>query len=194
MQVVKNKYILVDLDGTIVDTDIANYLSYKEAVQKVMNINLDLFYKINTRFTREKLQLIFPDLRIEDLGKIIKIKTKIFERYLKYTRLKVKFVKIIKKLSKFNTIVLATNSHKIKANLILEYYHLFNIFDKKYYNENYIYLENNKYKYILNNLNMQPSNIIVFEDSLEEIKKATALLIPYKNIINTNICGEKSYE
>jgi len=187
-------YLIFDLDGTIIDTDKANFLSYQEAVKKVKNMELKSLYKGNERFTREKLNLIIPNLTIKEYEKIIKIKTDAFDKYLKNTKSNNAILEIIKQFSQTNKIILATNSHAIKANLLLKYYNLFNIFDKKYYQESYLKSKDNKYQYILNDLNVTPSNVIIFEDNHNEIDKAINLGIPSENIINPIIKGDKNYE
>jgi beta-phosphoglucomutase-like phosphatase (HAD superfamily) len=53
-----NKNILIfDLDGTIVNTDKANFLAYKEAVREIKNIDLSSVHDNfpNPRFSRSKL-------------------------------------------------------------------------------------------------------------------------------------------
>jgi len=37
-------YLIFDLDGTLIDTDEANFLSYQEAVKNIKNIDLKLIY------------------------------------------------------------------------------------------------------------------------------------------------------
>lgn len=185
-------YLIFDLDGTLIDTDEANFLSYQEAIKKVKNIDLKSLYKNNERFTREKLNLIVPNLAVEEFEKIIEIKTNLFYKYLQNTKLNTSILEIIKKISKTNKIILATNGHKIKANLLLKHYGLFDLFDKKYYKENYTHSENNKYKYILDDLNATPNSVVIFEDNQYEIKKAILLNVPSKNIINLKK-GENDY-
>ncbi len=179
-------FLIFDLDGTIIDTDEANFLSYKEAIYKVKRIDLNLLYCKNERFTREKLKLLIPNLTNEEFKSIIKIKNDIYYKYLPDTKLNFTVLDIIKKFSKTNKIILATNSHKIRADLLLKYYNLFNIFDKKYYRENYKN-NSNKYQYILNNLNINLNNIIIFENNYNEISKAIDLGILSEKFINLNI-------
>ncbi len=161
-------FLIFDLDGTIIDTNEANFLSYKETIDKVKNLDLNLLYYENKRFTREKLELVIPNLTTKEFKSIIKIKNDIFYKYLPNTKLNTTVLNIIKKFFKTNKIILATNSHKIRADLLLKHYNLFNIFDKKYYEEDYVN-NSSKYQYILNNLNINLNNIIVFEDKYNEI-------------------------
>jgi len=176
-------YLLFDLDGTLIDTDKANFLSYQEAVKNVKNIDLKLIYNSYERFTREKLNLMIPNLTVQEYKKIVKLKTNIFQKNLKYTVLNTSIFQILDKFSKTNKIILATNSHKIKANLLLNYYNLFNLFDKKYYKESYMN-QDNKYQYIINDLNINLNDIIIFEDNYNEICKALDLGISSENIID----------
>jgi len=186
-------YLVFDLDGTLINTDEANFLSYQEAVKNVKDIDLKSIYNDNERFTREKLNLVIPNLTVQEFKEIVKFKTNIFQKNLKYTILNRSIFKIINKFSKINNIILATNSHKIKANLLLNHYNLFNLFDKKYYKEDYTN-QDNKYQYIIDNLNIKLNDIIIFEDNHNEVCKAIDLGIPSENIINPIIKGEKSYE
>ncbi|WP_188110028.1 HAD hydrolase-like protein [Sulfurimonas hydrogeniphila] len=187
-------HLLFDLDGTLIDTDEANFLAYKEAVKQVKNIDLDLLYQSDERFTREKLRVIIPNLTAKEFKRIIEIKTNVFYKYLQNTKLNIAIVEVIKQFAKTNKIILATNSHKRKANLLLKHHSLSDIFYEKYYKENYTSVENNKYKYILDDLNAQPNDVVVFEDTKDEITKAMLLNIPSTNIINFKTKGERSYE
>jgi len=179
------KYLVFDLDGTIIDTDEANYLSYKEAIKRVKNLDLDLIYFENKRFTREKLNLIIPNLTIKEFENIVKIKNEVFYKYLPYTKLNRTVLEIIKKFSKTNKIILATNSHKLRANSLLNYHNIFNLFDKKFFKEDYID-KDNKYLYIVKDLDINLNDILIFEDNNKEIYKAINLGISSKNIFNPN--------
>lgn len=187
----KNSILIFDLDGTLIDTDKANLLSYREAIKKVKN--LDLLWHDKERFTRENLYSLIPNLKDKEFVKIIEIKTNVFHKYLQYTNLNTSIFEIMKFFSRTNQIILATNSHKVKANLLLRHYDLFNLFDKRYYREDYTYIKNNKYKYIINNLNVAPHNVVIFEDDNYEIEKAILLKIPSNNIMYPTTKGEKNY-
>ena len=181
-------YLIFDLDGTLINTDEANFLSYQEAIKNVKSIDLNSIYDNKERFTRDKLKSFVPYLTVQEFEKIIKMKTNLFQKYLKYTILNTSILEIINKFSETNQIILATNSHKIKADLLLKHYDLFNLFHKKYYKENYLN-KDNKYQYIIDNLKIDPNDIIIFEDNNTEKNKAINLGISSKNIINPNIEG-----
>jgi beta-phosphoglucomutase-like phosphatase (HAD superfamily) len=182
-------YLIFDLDGTLIHTDEANFLSYQEAIKNVKNIDLKLIYNDNERFTREKLNFIIPNLTVQEFKKTVEIKTKVFRKYLKHTKLNTFILELINKFSKTNKIILATNSHKMKANLLLNHYDIFDLFNKKYYKEDYAKADS-KYQYIINDLSVNLNDIIIFEDNCNEIYKAINLGILPENIINPNTKGK----
>ena len=53
--IANREYIIVDLDGTLIDTDEANFFSYRDAVKKVKNLDVSSLCEDTERFTREKL-------------------------------------------------------------------------------------------------------------------------------------------
>lgn len=174
--------LIFDLDGTIVNTDEANFLAYKEAVKEIKKIDLPSLYFKNERLTRNKLKEILPTLNNQDYKKIIRIKDTVYSKYLQETSINSSMLKIINDFSRTNRIILATNSHKERANLILKYYNLTDAFDAKFYKNDYGE-ENNKFKYVLNYLKIDPNLAIVFENENSEIKQAKLAGIPATNIV-----------
>ena len=187
-KIVTKNILIFDLDGTIVNTDKANFLAYKEAVKKIEKKDLSSLYLKNERFTRNKLKEILPTLNDSKYNEIIKIKNAVYGKYLQETSINTLALKIAYNFSKTNKIILATNSHVERAELVLKHHHLDDIFDFKFYKNDYNE-ENNKFKYILNYLKIDPNPIIVFENANSEIKKAKLAGIPEKNIINLFIKG-----
>ena len=66
--------------------------------------------------------------------------------------------------------------------MILKYYNLTDSFDDKFYKNDYN-KENNKFKYVIDYLKVDPSLAIVFENENSEIRQAKLAGIPSKNII-----------
>lgn len=181
-----DKHLLIfDLDGTLIDTDEVNFLAYKEAIQKIKKIDLTLLHKNDERFTREKLHSIIADLKTQEYESIIEVKNNVYYKYLHKSRINDFILKIIVKFSQTNKIVLATNSRKYRANMIFKYHNLINFFDYTFYKEDYKNQENNKFKHILNYLNIDPNLAIVFENDSNEIKKAIFSGVPNKNIVQS---------
>lgn len=181
---ISNKHLLIfDLDGTLINTDEVNFFAYKEAIQKVKKLDLEMLYKNNERFTREKLCSIIKHLSNEEYNNIIDIKNNAYHKYLHKSEVNHYILKIITKFSQTNKIVLATNSHKNRANIALQYHGLENTFNYKFYKENYKN-DGNKFLHVLEYLNTDPSLAIIFENDSNEIKKAILSGVPDTNIIN----------
>jgi beta-phosphoglucomutase-like phosphatase (HAD superfamily) len=178
-----NKNTLIfDLDGTIVNTDKANFLAYKEAIREIKNIDLSLRYSKNERLTRNKLKEVLPSLNNQEYKEIIEIKNTVYVKYLQETSINNSVLEIINNFSKTNRVILSTNSYKERADLILEYYNLTDAFDDKFYKNDHN-KENNKFKYVIDYLKVDPSLAIVFENENSEIRQAKLAGIPSKNII-----------
>ncbi|MBD3842857.1 MAG: HAD hydrolase-like protein [Campylobacterales bacterium] len=172
-KIVNNNILIFDLDGTIVNTDRANFLAYQEAVKEIKKIDLSSLYSKNERFTRNKLKEILPMLNTQEWNEIIKMKNTIYGNYLQETSIDTLALNIINNFTKTNKIILATNSHKERADLVLKYHHLDDIFDFKFYK--------NDYK---DYLKIDPKLTIVFENENFEVQQAELAEIPDKNIFN----------
>lgn len=179
-----NNVLIFDLDGTLINTDKTNFLSYKEAVLKVKKIDLKLLYKNKERFTRRQLYSIIPNLKNQEYKDIIEIKNGVYCKYLHKSKMNNFVFSFIEKFSQTNTIILATNAHKDRVDMLLKYHNLIKNFNHKFYKEDYKSQQNNKFEYIVNYLNIKPHLAVVFEDDKIQIQKAVLSGIPTKNIIN----------
>jgi len=189
----KKNILLFDLDGTLIHTDKANFLSYQEAIRIIKGLDIRFLYKSKFRFTRKSLYDTIPLLKKEEYQKIIKLKRSLYNKYLNQTKINNIILETIKKFSKTNKIILVTNSSKKRAISILKYHGLINLFDYKFFKEDYKNKQINKFKYVLEFLKLNPIKVIIFENEEIEIKKAIYLKIPSENIINLTK-GKKSYE
>lgn len=182
----KDSILLFDLDGTLIDTDKANFLAYKEAVEKTRKLDLGVLYKSNNRFTNKNLFSIIPNLTDLEYENIIKIKKNSYEKYIHLTKVNFFTLKILKDYNKTNKIILATNSSKYRAESVLYYHGLLDIFDYKYFKEDYTN-ELNKFEYVLKKMKVNPSRLFVFENDTLEIKKAMLSGVTPDNTINIKI-------
>ena len=167
------------MDGTIIDTDKANFISYKYAIKQIKNIDIKEYQ--NKRFTRVDLYKF--NFTQKEINLIIEVKNKIYVNYLKYSNLFFNSLDILSKCKKRNlTIILATNSSKIRANLLLEYYNLKSFFDYIFYKEDY--LNNNKFEFVCDYLNLNKDKILVFENEKKEIENAISIGIDKNKVFN----------
>lgn len=181
---IKIEVILIfDLDGTLVDTDNANFLAYKEAILNIKELDLAQFDSNTVRFTREKLRKIIPNTTELEFKEIIDIKDKVFHKYLNETKINIEYLEFIKQYSKTNKIILATNSSKARAELILRFYDLVNIFDFIFYKEDYNDYKVGKYEYVLNSLKLDPKSVMIFDNEQLELTNAHIAGVPAKNMM-----------
>ncbi|HIG90076.1 MAG TPA: HAD family phosphatase [Flavobacteriaceae bacterium] len=182
-QKIRNSDLLIfDLDGTLIDTDYANFLSYKAAIKKIIQPRLSLIFNPRKRLTREIIRTIIPNISEENFNNIIKIKENLYSEYLYETKLKREIIDILElEESQGKEFVLVTNSRQERANMLLRYHNIANKFTHTYYRENM--MSTNKFYRVLSDLQISGGSVIVFENNETEIKTAISTGIPPENII-----------
>ena len=177
--------LFFDMDGTLIDTDFANFLSYQEAIKSVMQCETEIQYFPNERFNRTTLNRVVPNLTEERLVEIIKQKEINYKKHLSQTKLNKAVSDILIQYSKTNKTVLVTNCREDRAVLTLEYHKLIDKFNHFFFKEiddkaNRV----NKYKNALNNLSLSAQIVVAFENEKVEIEDAKLAGIPIDNIIS----------
>jgi len=180
-----NDVLFFDMDGTLVDTDFANFLSYKKAIQSFIQTDIKIKFNPNERFNRASLKIALPNLTKLEYEKIIQKKEENYKEHLSETKLNKSVVDILIKYSKTNKTVLVTNCRKNRALMTLDYHNLSDKFDNIFFrnisdNGNRI----NKYKNAISNLSLTAQTIIVFENERPEIEDAILAGILTKNILS----------
>ena len=176
--------LMFDFDGTLVDTDYANYLAYKNAIQKLFQLD-GIPYNPNERFNRIALKKVMPNLTKEEYEKVIQLKNELYAEHLHETKLNKSVAEILKKYSKTHKTVLVTNCREDRAVATLKYHGLIDSFNHKFYqqiaaNGNLV----NKFQNALNSLQISPTSVIVFDNEKSEFNAAIFAGIPEENIIS----------
>ncbi len=156
------------MDGTLVDTNFANFLSYKKAINSVMKNKIELNYNSNIRFNRDYFRKTFLDLDELTYKVIIQRKESYYYYFLPNTKLNSKLIHLLLKYKSTNKIILVTNAYEDRAKATLKYHRIINKFDEIFYRSN----TNNKYKNAISKLGVSPELVVLFEDENEEIQKA----------------------
>ena len=166
----KQTIFFFDLDGTLINTDFANFLSYKAALLAVMGKNASsISYNPMKRFNRSLLSSLFPSLAKSDYDRIITEKEKFYIDYLSETTIIKDNVKILFKYSSTHKTVLVSNCRKDRALATLSYHGLAELF----YRDAILYTKKiNKYQNAINILGVSPKDIITFENEVSEIADA----------------------
>ena len=188
---ISDKNLLVfDLDGTVVNTDMANYLAYKEAIQQIIGLDLPIAHSKDERFTREKLSSIIDNLTDLQYKNIIEMKNDIYQKYLPMSKVNACVIGVIEKYINTNKIILATSSRKNRAEMVLQHHGLTNIFDYMFFKEDYS--QKNKFLHVVNYFGVSANSIFVFENDNDEIRKAIASGIPDRNVVK--VAKREKYE
>ena len=56
----KDTVLFFDMDGTLVDTDYANFLAYQQAISEIVESDLNIEYDSNFRLNRSSLKIFVP--------------------------------------------------------------------------------------------------------------------------------------
>ena len=95
--------LFFDMDGTLIDTTFANFLSYKKAILSVTKKEHNLTYDPLNRFNRSSLRNSIPNLEDTEYEKIIQEKEHAYIDYLHETKLNIETAKILARYSKTNS-------------------------------------------------------------------------------------------
>ncbi len=171
------KLALFDLDGTLYNTNDINYYAYKEALEKY-NVTID--YKYYCDYCNGRHYTVFiPSLVNDDMEKVEdvhKIKKNAYSKYLDKVKVNEHLFNIIELLKSEYKIAIVTTASKKNTMEILEFTNKKNIFDYIITAED---IEKPKpdpegFNKVIRHFNIDPKNVIIFEDSEVGIQAAKA--------------------
>jgi beta-phosphoglucomutase-like phosphatase (HAD superfamily) len=163
----KNFSIVFDMDGTLIESDVANNLAYQKAYQ--MKYGSSACLMMSGRITRERLQ---RELTISenDMNEIIAFKQQVLYSYIHCTKA-TKIYDFAKSLLGKFPLYLATSAHADRVSLLLNYYHMADMFEGIVCGEE-VTSGRSKFDVVMEKYNLDPSRMIVFENSQKEIDEA----------------------
>ncbi len=185
LNITENDILFFDMDGTLVDTDFANFLSYKKAIQSFIQSENEIEFNPNERFNRASLKIAVPNLKETDYEKIIQKKEENYKEHLSETKLNKSVADILLKYSKTNKTVLVTNCRENRALMTLNFHNLTDKFSSIFFrNISTNGQRINKYKNAISSLSLSAQTVIVFENERPEIEDAIQAGISIENIIS----------
>lgn len=172
-KITADSILFFDMDGTLIDTDLANFLSYKKAINSVTKSDNNLTYNPDKRFNRSNLKNAVPNLTEIQYDKIIQEKEEYYNDFIHKTKLNTEIADILFQYSKTNKTVLVTNCRKDRAMTTLKHFEIedkfSNIFCREFGNNN---KKVNKFQNAISKLGVPPNLVIAFENEETEIEDA----------------------
>ena len=181
MLISSSNILLFDLDGTLLETDLANFYSYKKACYEVLGITLSLPY---TRFDYRFLKDFLKQFNIDDtlMLRIKLLKDLYYKDFIFLTKINEYIKNVLVGAFKTNKTILVTNANKNRVSMLLDHHSL-----SCYFSHIFINKKQNKFSNLLNFYNLNPKKIILFENEKTEIQKAISVGILAENIVEVKI-------
>ncbi len=173
--------IVFDLDGTLVDSDYANFLAYENAVIHVLSKHIGLDFSQSIRITRESLKELIPNITDKQLKDITSHKERVYHKYLSKTKVNSQLIQIIERFQG-KEVVLATNSRRCRAELLLNHHGLIGKFSRKIFRGDKD--QSDKYARLMAEIPKERTPILVFENDGDAIALAIACGIGIDQIID----------
>ncbi len=178
-------WILCDLDGTLVHTDYANYLSYRKAVEVVTGGSRSLAYSPTRRVTRTNLRSLVPGLSEAEYERIVALKQRCEATYLPYTILHTALAAFLDEVSRTNPVVLATNCSERRARLTLAHHGLCHVFQRVLCSPSRVGTSDPaKHAIAIAALGLDPQTVVVFDDDPAALQEAAAVGVPSDYLIH----------
>lgn len=177
-----SKYTLVfDLDGTLIDSNYANNISYIEAIKQVLGE--DKFPQLShlTRITREAITHL--GLSQDQIEQIISLKQELFKKEYLYATSLYNTCSVLFSHHEDNPCYIVTAADKNRATAMIN--KTYDCFRLSEYVKGGLFVESNdKYLDLPEKLGVSAENIILYEDDECAIKSALNAGIPQENIVN----------
>jgi beta-phosphoglucomutase len=175
-------YAFFDMDGTLVETDYANFLAYEKAISTVLKGKSSIEFDPKLRFDKNSLKHHFQDLSEFHIKRIIQLKNFLVHEFLSETFVNSEVIEQFISISEVKKIVLVTNANSERAMDTMRFHGLDRYFSDVFCSDHRIGYSN-KYQHSIDALRADAFNVQVFENEDKEIANAITSGVLRKNII-----------
>ena len=166
----KQKLAIFDLDGTLFDTSLVNYYSYKEALEKY-NIKMSENYEeYMQKWDGMSYKNFLPEIINNDselIEKVHNMKIKLYEKNLDKARVNNNLFSIIEKIRDDYYITVVTTASKRNTEQIIKYFNKQEMFDYIITKEDVVHVkpDSEGFEKMMQKFNIKSENTTIFEDS-----------------------------
>lgn len=175
------EYVFFDMDGTLIETDFANFLAYSKAINIVLKSESTISYNPNHRFDKNRLEECLRGLSEFQYRRIVQIKNELNVEFLNKTYANKNLVRQLINLSRKKRVYLVTNASSARAKMTISFHGLESYFCGMICKDNRP-ANVNKYLHAVEHLCAAPKKIVVFENEKKEITNAALAGIYPSNI------------
>lgn len=167
---VKQKLAIFDLDGTLFDTSLVNYYSYKEALE-MYNIKMTAnFEEYVQNWNGKSYKDFLPDIIVDNFELVEEVhntKIKLYEKNLDKAKVNNNLFSIIEKIKDDYYISLVTTASKCNTEQIIKYFNKEKLFDYIITKEDVINTkpDSEGFEKVMKKFNIKSENTTIFEDS-----------------------------
>ncbi len=170
------KGLFFDLDGTLVNTYQADFQAYRDAILEVASISISEaeFAKTHGQEMNEKLGSLAPNLPVGDVSKVAAAKKRHYNKYVNSTVANKSLIQFIDSFAGHCLIGLVTTAKHDNAIKVLREHNLERYFSFMVFGDDVEYPKPHPEPYLraLRLSGLNPSDVIVFEDTETGIKSA----------------------
>jgi beta-phosphoglucomutase len=163
------KGFFFDLDGTLVDTERANFEAYRIAIKYKVGVNIkpQQFKETNGLSYKEFLPMIVPDIDSKMIEEISHHKRIAYGELMHLTRANTFLVDFLQNIAGYHQTALVTTAKRANAQAVLAAHDLQHLFDVVVYGDDVKKLKPHPAAYLraLNLCQLEPNEALAFEDS-----------------------------
>ena len=179
----KQNILFFDMDGTLVDTDYANYLAYQQSIEIVIGRKNMVEVNDKNRFDNSMLINFYTNLTTDEYNSIVNTKGNLYEQFLSETKLNDKLANTLYEAANNHKTVLVTNANKARSLLTLKHHGIVDYFNHLFFGEDVI-RSHGKYENAILSLGVKPDEVVIFENEYKEIYQAKNIGFSNNNIVH----------
>lgn len=175
------KGFFFDLDGTLVDTEQANFEAYRTAIKEITNVDISKedFKRTHGMVYRDFLPFLVPGIQTETIESVSARKKELYAELMHLTKANVFLVDFLRNITADHVTVLVTTAKKHNGKTVLREHGLLSLFDHIIYGDDVEHMKPHPEAYLLalKKSMLRSDEVIAFEDSQVGIRAATAAKI-----------------